>query len=48
MMREVGYELYQSMLEEAIAKIKAGEMEGLSATPTTNGPRTINLGVPVY
>ena len=26
--REVGYELYQSMLEEAIAKIKAGEMEG--------------------
>ncbi|HSM19150.1 MAG TPA: transcription-repair coupling factor, partial [Hyphomicrobiales bacterium] len=28
--REVGFELYQSMLEEAIAKIKAGEMEGLS------------------
>ena len=29
-MRDVGYELYQSMLEEAIAKIKAGEMEGLT------------------
>ncbi len=29
-MREVGYELYQSMLEEAIAKIRAGELEGLT------------------
>ena len=28
---EVGYELYQSMLEETIAKIKSGELEGLSA-----------------
>jgi transcription-repair coupling factor (superfamily II helicase) len=27
--REVGYELYQSMLEEAIAKIRSGELEGL-------------------
>ncbi|MDA8747498.1 transcription-repair coupling factor, partial [Litoreibacter sp.] len=28
--REVGYELYQSMLEEAIAKIRSGQLEGLS------------------
>ncbi len=36
-MREVGFELYQAMLEEAIAKMKSGEMEGL---PTmTNGRR---------
>ncbi|MDJ1007164.1 MAG: transcription-repair coupling factor [Paracoccaceae bacterium] len=44
--REVGYELYQSMLEEAIAKIKAGEMEGLAAADEQWAP-TINLGVPV-
>ncbi len=44
--REVGYELYQSMLEEAIAKIKAGEMEGLSDADEQWAP-TINLGVPV-
>ena len=44
--REVGYELYQSMLEEAIAKIKAGEMEGLAASDDQWAP-TINLGVPV-
>ncbi|MGR3661222.1 MAG: transcription-repair coupling factor, partial [Paracoccaceae bacterium] len=44
--REVGYELYQSMLEEAIAKIKAGEMEGLSEADDQWAP-TINLGVPV-
>lgn len=44
--REVGYELYQSMLEEAIAKIKAGEMEGLSDADEKWAP-TINLGVPV-
>ncbi|MEL7026433.1 MAG: transcription-repair coupling factor [Pseudomonadota bacterium] len=44
--REVGYELYQSMLEEAIAKIKAGEMEGLSDADTQWAPQ-INLGVPV-
>ncbi|HHS89215.1 MAG TPA: transcription-repair coupling factor, partial [Rhodobacteraceae bacterium] len=44
--REVGYELYQSMLEEAIAKIKAGEMEGLSAADDQWAP-VINLGVPV-
>ena len=44
--REVGYELYQSMLEEAIAKIKAGEMEGLSAADDQWAPQ-ISLGVPV-
>ncbi len=44
--REVGYELYQSMLEEAIAKMKAGEMEGLSDADEGWSPQ-INLGVPV-
>ena len=45
-MREVGYELYQSMLEEAIAKIKAGEQEGLSQADGQWAPQ-INLGVSV-
>ncbi|WP_373049821.1 transcription-repair coupling factor [Thalassovita aquimarina] len=45
-MRDVGYELYQSMLEEAIAKIKAGELEGLSDVDDQWAPQ-INLGVPV-
>jgi transcription-repair coupling factor (superfamily II helicase) len=45
-MRDVGYELYQSMLEDAIAKIKAGEMEGLSENDDQWAPQ-INLGVPV-
>jgi len=45
-MRDVGYELYQSMLEEAIAKIRAGEMEGLSDSDGQWAPQ-INLGVPV-
>ncbi|MEQ9239546.1 transcription-repair coupling factor [Roseovarius indicus] len=45
-MRDVGYELYQSMLEEAIAKIKAGELEGLTETDEQWAPQ-INLGVPV-
>ena len=44
--KEVGYELYQSMLEEAIAKIKSGEMEGLSDADDQWAPQ-INLGVPV-
>ncbi|RVV99409.1 transcription-repair coupling factor [Mesobaculum littorinae] len=44
--REVGYELYQSMLEEAIAKIKSGEIEGLSETDEQWAPQ-INLGVSV-
>jgi transcription-repair coupling factor (superfamily II helicase) len=44
-MREVGYELYQQMLEEAIARIKSGELEG----PVDDGEWSpqINLGVPV-
>ncbi len=45
-MRDVGYELYQSMLEEAIAKIRAGELEGLSEADDQWAPQ-INLGVPV-
>jgi transcription-repair coupling factor (superfamily II helicase) len=45
-MRDVGYELYQSMLEEAIAKIKSGEAEGLSDNAGQGAPQ-INLGVPV-
>jgi transcription-repair coupling factor (superfamily II helicase) len=36
--REVGFELYQSMLEEAIAKIRSGEAEGCRR-PMTNGRR---------
>jgi transcription-repair coupling factor (superfamily II helicase) len=44
--REVGFELYQEMLEEAIAKMKAGEMEGLSDSGEHWSPQ-INLGVPV-
>ena len=45
-MRDVGYELYQSMLEEAIAKIRAGGMEGLSEVDDQWAPQ-INLGVAV-
>ncbi len=45
-MRDVGYELYQSMLEEAIAKIRAGEMEGLAEVDDQWAPQ-INLGVAV-
>ena len=44
--REVGYELYQDMLEEAIARMKAGELEGLSEADEGWAPQ-INLGVPV-
>ena len=45
-MRDVGFELYQSMLEEAIGKIKAGGAEGLSDADDQWAPQ-INLGVPV-
>ncbi len=45
-MREVGYELYQTMLEEAIAKIKTGELTGLDEADGQWAPQ-INLGVPV-
>ena len=44
--REVGYELYQSMLEETIAKIKSGQLSGLSPVDDQWAPQ-INLGVPV-
>jgi transcription-repair coupling factor (superfamily II helicase) len=44
--REVGYELYQSMLEETIAKIKSGELEGPVEDDSQWAPQ-INLGVPV-
>ncbi len=44
--KEVGFELYQSMLEEAIAKIRSGNMEGLTDEDGTWAPQ-INLGVPV-
>ncbi len=45
-MRDVGFELYQSMLEEAIAKIRSGEMEGVTDDDGQWAPQ-INLGVPV-
>ncbi|WP_438960548.1 transcription-repair coupling factor [Nereida sp.] len=44
-MREVGYELYQSMLEEAIANIRSGKAEGL--IDDGQWAPQINLGVPV-
>ena len=44
--REVGYELYQSMLEDALSKMRSGELEGLSDFDDNWAPQ-INLGVPV-
>ncbi|MEM1274003.1 MAG: transcription-repair coupling factor [Pseudomonadota bacterium] len=44
--REVGFELYQSMLEEAIAAIRSGKAEGLVDDDGQWAP-TLNLGVPV-
>jgi transcription-repair coupling factor (superfamily II helicase) len=44
--REVGYELYQHMLEETIAKIKSGELQGLANIDDDWSPQ-LNLGVPV-
>ncbi|MFT4792273.1 MAG: transcription-repair coupling factor (superfamily II helicase) [Paracoccaceae bacterium] len=44
--KEVGFELYQHMLEEAIARMKSGEGEGLNDDDGTWAPQ-INLGVPV-
>ncbi|MFC3087479.1 transcription-repair coupling factor [Tabrizicola soli] len=44
--REVGYELYQQMLEETIARIKSGELQGLSTISDDWSPQ-LNLGVPV-
>lgn len=45
-MREVGYELYQSMLEEAVAGIRSGDLEGPADDGGQWAPQ-INLGVPV-
>jgi transcription-repair coupling factor (superfamily II helicase) len=45
-MRDVGFELYQSMLEEAIGKIRSGESAGLPEEDGQWAPQ-INLGVPV-
>ncbi|MGB0169924.1 MAG: TRCF domain-containing protein, partial [Paracoccaceae bacterium] len=45
-MCDVGYELYQNMLEEAISKIKSGQLEGLSDADDQWAPQ-INLGVSV-
>ncbi|KEO61203.1 transcription-repair coupling factor [Thioclava indica] len=42
--KEVGYELYQAMLEETIAKLKSGE---LTETGDGDWSPQINLGVPV-
>ena len=44
--REVGFELYQDMLEEAIAKIRSGEA-GLAVDADETWAPVINLGVPV-
>jgi transcription-repair coupling factor (superfamily II helicase) len=44
--REVGFELYQEMLEEAIAKIRSGETGVAIEADETWAPQ-INLGVPV-
>ncbi|NUB43184.1 transcription-repair coupling factor [Fertoebacter nigrum] len=44
--KEVGYELYQAMLEETIAKLRSGEIGGLTAADDQWAPQ-INLGVPV-
>ncbi len=44
--KEVGYELYQQMLEDTIAKIKSGELQGLSTISDDWSPQ-LNLGVPV-
>ncbi|MFN6952437.1 MAG: transcription-repair coupling factor, partial [Albidovulum sp.] len=43
---EVGYELYQQMLEETIARIKAGDIEAPTEDDGQWSPQ-INLGVPV-
>ncbi|SDE73568.1 transcription-repair coupling factor [Celeribacter baekdonensis] len=44
--KEVGFELYQSMLEEAIAKIKSGQ-EAITLDDDGQWAPQINLGVPV-
>ncbi|SUZ31021.1 Transcription-repair-coupling factor [Roseibaca ekhonensis] len=44
--KEVGYELYQQMLEETIAKIRSGEISSVDDLDGQWAPQ-INLGVPV-
>ena len=44
--RDVGYELYQSMLEDALVKMRSGALEGLPDIDDNWAPQ-INLGVPV-
>ncbi|QYK39974.1 MAG: transcription-repair coupling factor [Paracoccaceae bacterium] len=44
--REVGYELYQQMLEDTIRKLRSGEIGGLTEADDQWAPQ-INLGVPV-
>jgi transcription-repair coupling factor (superfamily II helicase) len=44
--KEVGYELYQQMLDETIARIKSGELQGLATISDDWSPQ-LNLGVPV-
>ncbi len=44
--KEVGYELYQSMLEDTIAKLRSGELGGLAEVDDQWAPN-LNLGVPV-
>ncbi len=44
--REVGYELYQAMLEDTIARLRSGELQGTIEEDGQWAPQ-INLGVPV-
>ncbi|MCJ8139669.1 transcription-repair coupling factor [Falsirhodobacter halotolerans] len=44
--KEVGYELYQNMLEETIRKLRSGEIGGLTDADDHWAPQ-ISLGVPV-
>jgi transcription-repair coupling factor (superfamily II helicase) len=44
--KEVGYELYQHMLEETIQKLRAGQIGGLAEADDAWAPQ-LNLGVPV-
>jgi transcription-repair coupling factor (superfamily II helicase) len=44
--KEVGYELYQQMLEETIAKLRSGEITSIEDLDGQWAPQ-INLGVPV-
>ena len=44
---EVGYELYQQMLEDEISRIRSGAAEGIVDTSDSHWAPQINLGVPV-